>query len=134
MAKSLAQQLKAIENRINNEIQDVMDREVKSSVEKVAKEHVQKDVYNKYKPKYYRRTGKLKNEWEIRVDNDGSMLIHNPREDNGKYIPKVIESGEMLGYSKPRPFMSNLKRELQSGNLIQSELKKGLKKRGLKIK
>ena len=135
-------QLADLEKKLKKKIEDVMENEVAKVVIDEGKKQVQKEVYDKYEPKKYQRTGRLKEEWSKESIDNGIRVI-NTREDDktGKYIPKVIETGEGYdyggygyAYEKPRPFIQKTRESLEdSGNHIKA-LRKGLKRQGVKVK
>ncbi|MGG1664534.1 hypothetical protein [Brevibacillus sp. NRS-1366] len=103
--------------------------------------HVQKDVYDVYKPKIYERTGELKKDIVIRELVDGVVIVPTRTdEETGRYIPEVIESGNGYsynygyGYEQPRPFVENTRKELRDTGAHVEKLKQGLKARGLDVK
>ena len=145
---SIAEQLKLIEKQIQLKIQDAMQREVAAEVIKIAKDIVEKDVYKKYKPKSYKRTGELKEDFVSNPIANG-IAITNTRSEGGNNISEIIESGEGYHYSSdkgyntfdkegrtyetPRPFFENTRNELRKNKQHVQALKLGLIKRGITV-
>ena len=133
-------QLKAY---VKKQTQEIL-YERRSVFESVAQDHVQNDVYDKYDPTMYQRTGKLKESFKTdRVDN--GIAIDNTRSEDGRDIAEIVEKGhydsEGYNYVKkgasylfPRPFMQNTKQEIKDRNLHVTELQRGLKARGIDSK
>jgi hypothetical protein len=134
-----------LEKFLNQKIKVALEKDVKKQAIKTMQEHVVDDVYDKYEPTQYKRTGGLAQEKNIigNMINDNTLEIENIRkdEDTGRYVAPVVESG--IGYtwedSKifnmqpfPRPFVENTAKELESG-LAKQALAEGLRKQGLDI-
>ncbi|WP_160244983.1 hypothetical protein [Bacillus subtilis] len=111
---------------------------VKQIMMKTGQEHVDEDVYGAYNPLLYERTGQIKDAF-ITTNESNGVSLDNIREDDGKDIAKVIETGQGYtypdsygyGYGKPRPFMKNTSETLRDGRLTAA-LKKDLKADGIK--
>lgn len=113
------------------------------AVIETGKQHVQSDVYNAYtpnpnSPNSYQRTGELKESWEVEPTSNG-ISISNTREDDGRYIPEIIESGQGYQYDfeyngKARPFIENAREELRNSNKLSEAFKQDLRKQGLNVK
>lgn len=136
---NIEEQLKKIAIRLQSNIEKAMKEEVAVVIVKEAKNKVDEMVYS-YKPKIYERTGELRDSWET-VQIDNGILVRNTREDEGKYIPQVIETGDGYDYTgygyeyeEPRPFIEATREEIVSKGKHIKALKKGLKKQGLKIR
>lgn len=65
---------------------------------KTGQEHVQSDVYDAYDPLEYERTSFLNDSFVIQNESNGISLDNN-REDNGKDVATVVETGQ--GYTYP---------------------------------
>ncbi|UOX38307.1 hypothetical protein [Bacillus phage BUCT083] len=111
---------------------------VKQVMMKTGQDHVEEDVYGAYSPLLYERTGNLKGAFTTNNESNG-ISLDNIREDDGKDIASVIETGQGYtypdsygyGYGKPRPFMKNTSETLRDGRL-NTALKKDLKSDGIK--
>jgi hypothetical protein len=138
-AKNMSELAKQIEAMARKAMQR-SDSETSKVVIETGEQHVQSDVYDTYEPKMYERTGELKESWEVENTEDG-IAVFNTREDDGKYIPEVIETGKGYdyqgygyGYEKERPFVSNTREELRNGNQLSQALKRDFEKMGIKTK
>ena len=150
---------KAIQEKIDETLQD----EVANTVKKQISESASNIVYKAYEPTiYWRRkytdrgladeeimNSNLVSSGELVVTNDAPF---NPKNIDGTHEPEGEEPEHEKGitnmnkslaynieygwgsrsesYSKPRPFMSNAKEHLRNGKAREA-LKKGLRKRGL---
>lgn len=136
-----------MEKFLNKQIQQSLQKDVAPKVVKLAEEHVQTDVYDVYSPKEYDRTGKLKKSFEVTPISDG-IEIENTQEDEGRYIPEIIEYGHDKSsqgyqyatyypngdnYLQPRPFIENTRQEILDKNIHIDELKKSLKSKGIDV-
>ncbi|MCY8532565.1 hypothetical protein P9C27_21065 [Bacillus vallismortis] len=112
---------------------------VKQVMTKTGQDHVEEDVYGNYSPLLYERTGKLKDAF-ITTNESNGVSLDNIREDDGKDVATVIETGQGYtypdsygyGYGKPRPVMKNTAETLKDGRLTEA-LKRDLKVDGIKI-
>ncbi|QVN29674.1 hypothetical protein [Bacillus halotolerans] len=111
---------------------------VKQVMTKTGQDHVEEDVYGTYSPLLYERTGKLKDAF-ITTNESNGVSLDNIREDDGKDVTTVIETGHGYtypdsygyGYGKPRPFMKNTAESLKDGRLTAA-LKSDLIADGIK--
>lgn len=111
---------------------------VKQVMTKTGQDHIDEEVYGAYSPLLYERTGQIKDAF-ITTNESNGMSLDNIREDNGKDVATVIETGQGYtypdsygyGYGKPRPFMKNTAETLKDGRLTAA-LKKDLKADGIK--
>lgn len=131
--------MKDLEKYINAQAKKAMNQgnAVKKVVMDTGKKHVEEDVYRVYQPKVYERSGELATSWDSSPTSDG-IEIFNTREDDGKYIPEVIETGQNYDYDfeyrgKPRPFIENTRRELDGSKKLTEALEKDLNSIGIKI-
>jgi hypothetical protein len=139
--------LKQLELYLKKEIENSLRQDVAPKVIEVAKERVQKDVYDVYSPKVYERSGQLKESFKKNDIPDG-VEIENTRKDGSRYIPEVIEYGHDKSsqgyeypvyypsgdnYLQPRPFMANTENEILEKNIHTEELKKSLRTKGMDI-
>ncbi|PSA89378.1 hypothetical protein C6370_20705 [Bacillus atrophaeus] len=110
----------------------------KKTMVKTGQEHVQSDVYDSYDPLVYERTTLLKDSFVIENHTNG-ISLDNTREDNGKDVATVVETGlgytypdeYGYGYGKPRPVMKNTAESLKDGRLVAAT-KKDLNASGIK--
>ncbi|ATF13695.1 hypothetical protein A616_17405 [Brevibacillus brevis X23] len=126
---------------LNNQVKQSLVKDVGVKVKQVMQEHVVDDVYDAYSPTQYERTGELAKEIDVKQCING-VEITPTREDNGRYIPSIIESGQ--GYSwkgseiystqQKRPFVENTRREIVEKNIHVEELRKSLRMRGFEVK
>lgn len=135
--------LKELEKYINEQAKKALQngKHVKNTVIETGKKHVDEDVYSYsvYTPKIYKRTGLLRESWDVENTDDG-IAVFNTRTDGEKYIPKTIEyginydySGYGYAYEKPRPFIANAREELHNSNALKEAMKKDLKDIGLDV-
>ncbi|WIT28183.1 hypothetical protein [Bacillus phage SPbetaL8] len=111
---------------------------VKQIMVKTGQEHIDEDVYGAYDPLLYERTGKLKDAF-ITTNESNGVSLDNIREDDGKDVATVIETGHGYtypdsygyGYGKPRPVMKNTAETLKDGRLTEA-VKRDLKADGIK--
>ncbi|MGO0713208.1 hypothetical protein P5408_010275 [Bacillus subtilis] len=112
--------------------------DVKQIMVKTGQEHVEEDVYGAYSPLLYERTGQIKDSF-ITINESNGVSLDNIREDEGKDVATIIETGKGYtypdsygyGYGKPRPFMKNTAETLKDGRLTEA-LKSDLKADGIK--
>ena len=135
--------MKELEKYINQQAKKAMNQgnAVKKTVMETGQKHVKEDVYDVYtpdptNPRSYKRTGKLATSWDSSPTADG-IEIFNTREDDGKYIPEIIETGQGYSYDfeykgKPRPFLANTKKELNGSKKLTDALEKDLNNIGIK--
>lgn len=147
MAKNIKAQLKEIERKLNPIINDAMHNDMYDMLVEKGKKEVDETVYAAYTPSdsenAYKRTYKLRDDsWAKEMPNQG-LVFTNIRKDSktGKYIPKVIETGEgyditgnpPFEYEKPRPFMGNLKEWLRTEEQHVEVMKKAMRDAGFKV-
>ncbi|KIL31995.1 hypothetical protein B4145_2183 [Bacillus subtilis] len=137
----MARNIKEIKAMIEkNAIQSIhkSSSNVKQIMMKTGQEHVDEDVYGAYNPLLYERTGQIKDAF-ITTNESNGVSLDNIREDDGKDVATVIETGQGYtypdsygyGYGKPRPFMKNTAETLKDGRLTDA-LKSDLKADGIK--
>jgi hypothetical protein len=130
----------------------------------LAKDRVDKDVYEAGNPTEYVRTYELREsieptkakckdgvvELEIKHNTDkigsyepnqhytvGTKYAKTHGTDSSEYVPRLVhngESGKIFGegfWTKPRPYMSNTKEEMENGK-YKEMMKRNLEKRGIK--
>jgi hypothetical protein len=133
--------LKDLEKYVNKLAADAMSKgkAVKETVISEGKKRVQEDVYDKYKPKKYERTGGLKENWNWQDTPDGIEIINTRTdEDTGKYIPDTIEYGRNYDYDfeyadTPRPFIENTRESLRDSDKLKNAMKQDLRGIGLDV-
>lgn len=137
----MARNIKEIKTMIEkNAIQSIhkSSSNVKQIMMETGQEHVDEDVYGAYNPLLYERTGQIKDAF-ITTNESNGVSLDNIREDDGKDVATVIETGKGYtypdsygyGYGKPRPFMKKTSETLKDGRLTAA-LKKDLKADGIK--
>lgn len=140
MSKSF-NSLNGLAKYIDKAVHGSIVKDVSMKVKQVMQDHVESDVYDAYSPTQYERTGKLKSEIAIKPIINGAE-ISPIREEDGRYIPSIVESGQ--GYSwkgseiyktrQKRPFVENTKHEIVEKNIHVEELRKSLRMRGFEVK
>ncbi|MCY8958148.1 hypothetical protein [Bacillus atrophaeus] len=136
MAKNMKEIAAMIEFAAKQAIQKQSN--TKKTMVKTGQEHVQFDVYDAYDPLVYERTTLLKDSFVIENHANG-ISLDNTREDNGKDVATVVETGQGYtypdeygyGYGKPRPVMKNTAESLKDGRLVVAT-KKDLNASGIK--
>lgn len=138
--------LKDLEKHLNNKIKNAMQTDVQKVARKTLKENVITEVYDAYSPSQYERTGGLYQDSNIdsRIDETSEgieLSVRSTRNENGRDIAKVIETGK--GYEwedsriyqseQARPFHEITRKELEEKGLAKRALKDGLRKQGLDV-
>lgn len=132
-------------NELFKQIQKMIRQAMETEVSKVArntlKEHVVEDVYSKYEPSHYERSGGLLQDENIdtHMVDDNILSVRSTREEDGRDIANIIETG--VGYSYDglderigaRPFHEEAAIELSKGS-AKDALARGLKKQGIDVK
>jgi hypothetical protein len=134
-----------LERYLNQKISKALETTVSEEAKKTMSEHVEIDVYDRYNPTSYERTGALADESNIQTTmiNDNTLEIENVRKDEetGRLVAPVIESGKGYewGYNRnlnevigERPFIQETAKDLASGKALAA-LAEGLKKQGLDV-
>lgn len=126
---------------LEKEIQESLYKDVAPVVKEKMQDHVEEDVYQKYEPKKYERTGQLKEDIVIEKTDDGVAIIPmRTDEETGNYIPTIIETGEGYtynygyAYEQPRPFVENTRSEILNSGIHIKKLKEGLKRKGIEVR
>lgn len=155
----ICKNLKELEKELYKRINTALDTDVTDTVKEVMSEHIQKDVYDKYKPVAYKRRGvhggladpenlnaTLGGDGELFVQNItlGTGLYYNrfaeqymESVNKNEFITPIIESG--MGYDTwdeafPRPYVQNTHDDLEQNHYHTEALKRSLKKQGLEVK
>jgi hypothetical protein len=132
-----------LEKFLNQKINKALSKEVADVAKDTMSDHVMSDVYSKYQPSQYQRSGDLYKDVKTTMINENTLEIENTArdEESGRLIAPVVESG--VGYEWessriynmqpfPRPFVENTAKELENG-LAKEAMKIGLKKQGLDV-
>ena len=147
--KNLNDLYKFLETKISESLKDNV---AKKSV-KVMQETIKEEVYAEYTPKMYDRhyydSGLIDEEnIETKLLDKKTLSIRNIREEDGKDIAYVVETGDgydylpplyspydMKGrtYLQPRPFTKRTREKLKD-RLAKEALKEGLQQRGVDAK
>jgi hypothetical protein len=135
--------LAELEKYLNEKIRKSLANEVADVARETMSEHVMSDVYAKYQPTQYQRTGDLYKDVKTTMVDDTTLMVEDVAKDEetGRLIAPIVNEG--VGYewkdSKiynmqpfPRPFVEETAKELENG-LAKEALKNGLKKQGLDV-
>lgn len=134
--------LSELNQYLKDKISSALSKEVADVARDTMSDHVMSDVYNKYTPTQYQRTGDLYK--DIRTDVNGNTLtIENMTrdEETGRLIAPIVESGvgyewensriyQMQPYS--RPFVKETAKELAGGK-AKKALADGLRRQGISV-
>lgn len=143
--------------RVNNmsDLLSQLDRVAKKSLadshgiaKETMKKNVKEVVYNTYEPSDYKRTHQLEEDISVDILSNGKMLIRSDRMERFgsnanqvRRIYKTIETGRGYVWGRgqldsrigPRPFISQTKKDLESG-LMKEAMIRNLEGKGYKIK
>jgi hypothetical protein len=132
-----------LEKYLNEKINSALRNEVADTARDTMQEHVMSDVYDKYQPSQYVRTGDLYKDIVTQMVDDNTISIEDLArdEETGRLIAPVVESG--VGYTwkdsriyqmQPfeRPFVKETAKDLENGK-AKVALAQGLKRQGLDI-
>jgi anaerobic ribonucleoside-triphosphate reductase len=135
--------LKDLEKFLNDKIRKSLQSEVADVARETMSDHVMSDVYSKYQPTQYERTGDLYKDIRTTMVNNNTLEIRNEArdEESGRLIAPVVEYG--VGYEWeesriynmqpfPRPFVENTAKELEKGK-AKHALAEGLRKQGVDV-
>jgi hypothetical protein len=129
-----------LENYLNGKLNETLKNDVANQSKQLMQEHIDKDVYEAYTPKEYERTGQLRADVVVDMVDGNTLEIKDIRNDDGKDIVKIIESGKGYDWSSSlddiigaRPFVRNTRNDLKNGK-AKKYLKQGLIARGLKVR
>lgn len=137
MAKSLKEQLKDMQAKIEKTAKNILKDEVFDEVKKIGRDSVQTHVYDAYPDPVYKRTNQLRDTaWEVHETKDGVIVRSNRTETSRKtgkifQISHVVESGEGYTfpdtnvppkYGKPRPFMEETVKEIERTDIVSKTL------------
>ena len=128
--------LQELERLLTQDINKTLRDEVEKVARHTLKENVIEEVYNKYDPKVYERTGGLIQDSNIssQIESVDTLVVHSTREDDGRDIGKIIETGDGYQFNSeisgvPRPFHKITADELREGK-AEDAMRRGLKKLG----
>lgn len=130
-----------------NNIKDSIEKEIEKRLDvivtikifpeflKIAKHSVKKNYYDLYKPITYKRKYRLQNNWVLKKNKkDYEIYIDDKTkgEWNGQlyYLPQLVTDGKVARRQNgkityiPRPFVSDLKTDLDKNQVFQNLLKK----------
>ncbi|MGG1663095.1 hypothetical protein [Brevibacillus sp. NRS-1366] len=127
---------------VNTQSKQSLKDEIAPLVKSKMQSHVESDVYSVYVPSIYERTGGLKRDIDIRETSNGVSVVPTRTDEvTGNYIPHTVETGQGylysgygLGYERPRPFVENTVKELQSTGEHVNKLRQSLQAKGLSVK
>ena len=140
-----AHTIESLIKKLESTIIDVVNNEVSDELVDIVKRHVEDDVYSKYTPAEYKRTGDLKNSVqkevelcgdniEININHDDDQLNYESllgQELDPQKVPWLIEEGKIhplfgggFSYLQARPYMSNAHGEIKG--LIEKILGKAI--------
>lgn len=131
--------LEALFAYLQAQINDSLEIDVADEVVKVVQEHIKTDVYDAYTPLAYQRTNELLNDVQSEMNGD-TLEIYDTRNENGKDIPQIIETGK--GYTwgiglderiGARPFMENAEQQIIQDDLHTAIMKDSLRRKGFTI-
>lgn len=128
-----------LESSINKEIEKRLDNIIENIIfpkfKKIAYHSVKKNYYDLYVPIQYKRKYRLQKEWVLSKKNRNYEIYI--REDiigewKGKkyYLPQLVIEGKVIRKENgiytntPRPFISNLKVDLNKNKVFRDLLKK----------
>lgn len=135
--------LSELEKYLNEKINDALKTEVADMARDTMQEHVMSDVYDKYTPSQYVRTGDLYKDILTQMVDNNTLSIENTTKDeeSGRLVAPIVEEGTGYEWKNsriytmqpfPRPFVEETAKELENGKAKQA-LADGLRKQGLTI-
>lgn len=131
--------LESLFTYLQAQINDSLEIDVADEVVKVVQEHIKTDVYDAYTPLAYQRTNELLNDVQSEMNGD-TLEIYDTRNENGKDIPQIIETGK--GYTwgiglderiGARPFMENAEQQIIQDDLHTAIMKDSLRRKGFTV-
>jgi hypothetical protein len=134
--------LKDLEKSLNKYINNALQKEVKENVEETMRDKIQTEVYDAYTPTDYVRSYELLESIEGKLESDGVLSVENTRQEAGKDIVKIIETGKgyTWGYKRnldeeigERPFVAETKEELHRTESYKKAFKEGMKRQGVDL-
>lgn len=140
--------LNSLFNYLEKEVRKSIQREDSNTakyVKEVAKENVQRHVYDVYQPIEYVRQNLLKENWEVKPTKDGIEVIsdrYDKRDGKSIYVSEVVHTG--IGYNPnwpfpyqdvPRPFADEAAKELKTNKNkdLQGAVKRDIQRNGLNV-
>lgn len=133
-----------LQKMINAGINNALQNEVEKVVRQTLKENIIIEVYDKYNPTQYQRTGGLYQDENIQTTRGvNEIIVRSIREEEGRDIAEIIETG--VGYTWtsstiynmqpfPRPFHATTAQELASSQKHVDALYRGLKRQGFDVR
>lgn len=127
---------------VQDELNDVNKDEVSDFLVDKLASHVESDVYSYPTSGIYQRTGKLKKDFDIHMDeNEGILSVDSARydEDNpSKYVAEIVETGKNYSWNTylrgvARPFVENTHDELEQTDELENYIRSALKFRGIDV-
>lgn len=130
-----------------NRLEDLIEKEIEKRLDviittkifpeflKIAKHSVQKNYYDLYKPIQYKRRFRLKDKWVLKKNGKNYEIYINEDikgkwANNTYYLPQLILEGKVARKEKdkitytPRPFISDLKTDLDKNKTFNNLLSK----------
>lgn len=110
-------------------IDDYMNNVIFPRFKKIAKQSLDKSVYDIYEPIIYKRKYSLKNNWVMKKTKRGYEFYISENtigsyKNKNYYLPYILEKGWVRrtgkDNKKPRPIMSKLRKDLKKDRLIKS--------------
>jgi spermidine synthase len=135
--------LDELQKFLNGEIKKALVSDVVDVARDTMSDHVMSDVYNKYTPSQYQRTGDLYKDIKTTLVNDNTLTVEDTARDNdtGRLIAPIVESGTGYQWTNsriynmqpfPREFVKETYNELSNGK-AKNALANGLKKQGIDV-
>lgn len=137
---------------IREQVQDVLNNEVKDKVAEVMKKQINAQVYSSYNPSSYKRRHELDKDSNIvgTMINPTTLEVKDVAKLSPPYVKRHSQTNELAlteivatqgaydlwngkksgSFLKPRDFIQSSKQELSNGE-IERALKDGLRKRGV---
>lgn len=136
--------LNELEAYLNGKIGKALSGEVSTVARETMSDHVMSDVYSKYQPSEYQRTGNLYKDISTRMIDNNTLEVQDVAQDEetGRQYAAVVEYGQGYTWQDsriyqmqpfPRPFVENTAKELADGK-AKNALADGLRKQGIDVK
>jgi hypothetical protein len=135
--------LDSLQVYLNGKIRKALSSDVADEARDTMSDHVMKDVYDKYTPSQYQRTGDLYKDIKTTMVNDNTLTVEDTAKDNntGRLIAPIVESGTGYQWTNsriynmqpfPREFVKETYNELSNGKALVT-FGNSLKKQGLDV-
>lgn len=136
---SANEQMDRLAKQFDDHVREIMENQIAEKIIETGVKSVQREVYDVYEPRFYRRLGErsstkgLKHEWKSSYQ-DGKLVVENVRKDRktNKWIAPKVELGKGYSYQKPRRFIQATRQSLKDSNILTDILIEELLKRGIK--